>query len=500
MTPHDEPSTHHQRVAVIIGAGPAGLTAALELLDRTDIRPIVLESTDAIGGLARTVQYKGNRLDIGGHRFFSKSQRVNDWWARLMPQVADPANPDHVMLLRPRRSRIYFLQQFFAYPLTLSADMLRRLGWRRSFAIAFSYAWQQLRPKTSPQTLEQFFTQRFGRELYETFFKSYTEKVWGVPCNQMPARWGAQRIRGLSLFRTVLHQLRSRTGATASPSETSLREQFLYPRLGPGQLWEHIARLIVERGGEVRLLTTASEVCVANHRAHCVHALHASGTQTCIPADFVLSTMPVPALLCALGNDVPPHIRSIGKGLRFRDFLTVGLLVKRLAAAPGGTPLDDTWIYIQEPGIRMGRLQIFNHWSPGLVADPSTTWLGLEYFCTEGDDLWTMSDDDLQRFAAAELATMGLLETNDVLDANVVRVPKAYPAYLGTYDHFDSIRNYTDRLENLFLVGRNGMHRYNNQDHSMLAAMTAVDQIASGHVDREALWQINTEPEYHEQR
>ncbi len=498
MNPHNEPS-QRQRVAVIIGAGPAGLTAALELLERTDIRPIVIEATDAIGGLARTVRYKGNRLDIGGHRFFSKSERVNKWWARHMPQVADPENPDHVMLLRPRRSRIYFLRQFFAYPLTFSTGMLRRLGLRRSLAIIASYAWQQVRPHSAPQTLEQFFTQRFGRKLYETFFKSYTEKVWGVSCGEIPARWGAQRIRGLSLFRTVLHQLRSRASATASPSETSLCEQFLYPKLGPGQLWEHIAQVIVERGGEVRLQTTASELCVAGDHICCVHALHASGAQTCIPADFILSTMPIPALVQALGAAVPPHIQHIAQGLRFRDFLTVGLLAKRLAAAPGGAPLNDTWIYIQEPGIRMGRLQIFNNWSPSLVADTSTVWLGLEYFCNEGDDLWTMHDDALQRFAATELATMGLLQLDDVLDAHVVRVPKAYPAYLGTYEHFDELRNYTDRFKNLFLIGRNGMHRYNNQDHSMLAAMTVVDQIASGAVDRNALWQINTEPEYHEQ-
>ena len=270
--------------------------------------------------------------------------------------------------------------------------------------------------------------------------------------------------------------------------------------LGPGQLWESIAREIVERGGEVRLQTTAVELCSADGHIHCVHALHTSGARVCIPADFVLSTMPIPALVQALGPAAPPHIQSIASGLRFRDFLTVGLLAKRLVVPPGAASLNDTWIYIQEPGIRMGRLQLFNNWSPGLVANPSTVWLGLEYFCTEGDDLWSMPDESLQHFAATELAAMGLLDLQDVLDAHVVRAPKAYPAYLGTYDQFDEVRKYTDRFKNLFLIGRNGMHRYNNQDHSMLAAMTAVDQIASGIVDRDALWQINTEPEYHEQR
>ncbi len=541
MNPQHPSTMRRQRTAVIIGAGPAGLTAALELLEHTDIRPIVLEATDAIGGLARTVQYKGNRLDIGGHRFFSKSERVNAWWARHMPCEsisnpgisteeqrlgdtsgeacsfsADQPNPDHVMLLRPRRSRIYFLQQFFAYPLALSAQTLRRLGWQRSAAIIASYAAQQLRPHAAPVNMQQFFTQRFGRRLYETFFKAYTEKVWGVPCDQIPARWGAQRIRKLSLLRAVHHQLRRTLRLAGNAADTSLCEQFLYPKLGPGQLWEHIAQQVVERGGEVRLQTTASELCVtndsvlegpvlnspvANSHITCVHALHASGAQECIPADFVLSTMPVPALIKALGSDVPPHVRAIAEGLRFRDFLTVGLLSKRLALRmPCGAPLDDTWIYIQEPGIRMGRLQIFNNWSTSMVADPTTVWLGLEYFCAEGDDLWTMPDDSLRSFAASELAAMGLLHLDDVLDTHIVRVPKAYPAYLGTYEHFDTLRNYTDRLGNLFLIGRNGMHRYNNQDHSMLAAMTAVDQISSGLTDRDALWTINTEPDYHEQR
>ncbi len=491
-----------RRVAVIIGAGPAGLTAALELLERTDVTPIVLEASDAIGGLARTVEYKGNRMDIGGHRFFSKSERVNAWWLRQMPREAAPENADHVLLLRPRRSRIYFLRQFFAYPLALSADTLRRLGWRRSAAIAASYAAAHVRPQTAPRTMEEFFVQRFGRRLYETFFKSYTEKVWGVPCAQIPARWGAQRIRGLSLWRAVWHELRRRwwrpSGAAA---ETSLCEQFLYPKLGPGQMWEHVAKRVVELGGEVRLRTSADRLCMAAERVAWVETVDAEGRRERLVADLVFSTMPVPALLRALGNAVPPRVRALGQDLRFRDFVTVGLLVRRmLLTRPDGTPLDDTWLYIQEPGIRMGRLQIFNHWSPALVADPETLWLGLEYFCDEGDDLWSMTDEALQAFAAAELAAMGMVRAEDVVDGHVVRAPKAYPAYLGTYDHFDEIRNYTDGIANLFLIGRNGMHRYNNQDHSMLAAMTAVDQVAAGYIDREELWSINTEPEYHEQK
>ncbi len=493
-----------RRTAVIIGAGPAGLTAALELLERTDIRPIVLESTGDIGGLARTVVYKGNRLDIGGHRFFSKSERVTQWWLRQVPRDADPVAPDHVMLSRPRRSRIYFLQQFFAYPLSLTGDTLRRLGLVRSTAILASYLRQQIFPKRAPRTLEEFFVARFGRRLYRTFFKSYTEKVWGVPCEQIPAAWGAQRIRGLSLFGAARHELRKRwrrTGTTTR-EETSLCEEFLYPKLGPGQLWEHVARQVVAHGGEIRLHTAAEHLPVHQGRVACVHTRGADGTQLCLPADFVFSSMPIPALLQALGTDVPPLVAAIGSTLRFRDFLTIGLLVQRLAVTkPDGTPIDDTWIYIQEPGIRMGRLQIFNHWSAAMVADSNTVWLGLEYFCDEGDDLWRTPDDALLRFASGELQAMGMVRQADVLDGHVVRAPKAYPAYLGEgYERFDQIRTYTDGIDNLFPVGRNGMHRYNNQDHSMLAAMTVVDQIVAGHIDRDALWTINTEPEYHEER
>jgi len=527
------------RIAVIIGAGPAGLTAALELLRRSDVRPIVLEASDSIGGISRTIRHHGNRMDIGGHRFFSKSDRVMNWWTDLMPvapESSDPgspdahaisyqgktrsvsgraaspaapaqANPDLVMLVRPRRSRIYFLRSFFDYPLALNGQTIRQLGFQRMAKIGVSYLRARLFPLRNEKTLEDFLINRFGSELYLTFFKSYTEKVWGVPCDQISAEWGAQRIKGLSLRTALAHFFkktftRSKSGDIAQKStETSLIEKFLYPKYGPGQLWEHVADLVTEKGGEVRLGWRVHKLHVENGRIASVHATDPHGATHTFPADYVFSTMPVRELIHALDVLVPDDVRQIADGLVYRDFITVGLLVNRLTVTePDGSPLKDTWIYIQEPDVLVGRLQIFNNWSPFMVADPSKVWIGLEYFCYDTDRLWNLPDDEIARFAITEVEKIGILRAADVLDSHVVRVPKTYPAYFGTYDRFDTIVEYVDRFPNLFLVGRNGMHKYNNQDHSMLTAMTAVDQIVAGRIDKSTLWQINTEQEYHEEK
>jgi protoporphyrinogen oxidase len=535
-----------QRTAIIIGAGPAGLTAALELLRRGGrlpdgspaIRPLVLEADEAIGGISRTVLYKRNRMDIGGHRFFSKSDRVMQWWLDLMP-VADAeaagrallgyqnrqrslaslhlhppgeeSDPALVMLVRPRRSRIYFLRRFFDYPITLTGDTLRKLGLRRTLAVGASYLRARLRPRPE-KTLEDFMVNRFGRRLYLTFFKSYTEKVWGVRCDQISAEWGAQRIRGLSLTAAVVHFLRrafGRGGADLAQkqTETSLIEQFLYPMHGPGQLWEHVADLVRGQGGEI--LTGWRVDAIATDAARRVTAVEAEsrdGERRRFEADFCFSTMPVVELVRSLGagspaHPVPANVQEVADGLMYRDFITVGLLLDGLKVSePDGSPLRDTWIYVQEPDVLLGRLQIFNNWSPAMVADPGRFWVGLEYFCYQGDELWRMPDDRLLRFAAAELAKIGLVEEADVRDGHVVRVPKTYPAYFGTYDRFGEIRAWLDPVPNLFLVGRNGMHRYNNQDHSMLTAMAAVDNILAGVEDKSALWEINTEQDYHEEK
>jgi protoporphyrinogen oxidase len=367
--------------------------------------------------------------------------------------------------------------------------------------------WAKLFPRRNERTLEDFLINRFGNELYLTFFKSYTEKVWGVPCDQISAEWGAQRIKGLSLRTAIAHFLkktfsRRKGGDIAQKStETSLIEKFLYPKYGPGQLWEYVAALVTGKGGEVRMGWRASKLHVEGNRVISVDAVDADGLSHTIPADYVFSTMPVRELVHSLDVEVPENIRAVADGLIYRDFITVGLLVDRLVVTePDGGPLKDTWIYIQEPDVLVGRLQIFNNWSPYMVADPSKIWIGLEYFCYETDRLWNMPDDEIARFAVAEVEKIGILKADQVRDTHVVRVPKTYPAYFGTYDRFDEIVRYMDRFENLFLVGRNGMHKYNNQDHSMLTAMTAVDQIVAGQIDKAALWEINTEQEYHEEK
>lgn len=535
------------KTAIIIGAGPAGLTAALEFCRQSSIRPIVLEASDRIGGISCTIRYNGNRIDIGGHRFFSKSDRVMDWWTEVMPIAASQGDgefsiryqnnqrtvvpgavrehsdahrpvpvpdPDCVMLVRPRKSRIYFMRSFFDYPLSLSATTLRQLGLMRALRILASYVKSRFTQRKPEKTLEDFFINRFGDELYRTFFKSYTEKVWGVPCEQISAAWGAQRIKGLSLRKAIGHffsKLFSLRKSDPSDirqknSETSLIEQFLYPKYGPGQLWERVAQLVEHGGGEIRMGWRVVKLHVRTgidgvERVTSVDARSPRGEIVNIPGDYFFSTMPIRELVRSLDAPVPADVQAISEGLQYRDFITVGLLVDRLLITEAdGSPIKDTWIYIQEPDVLVGRLQIFNNWSPYLVSDPSKVWIGLEYFCYDSDPLWNKPDAEIAKFAIGEVAKIGILKPDEVRDSCVFRVPKTYPAYFGTYERFDEIVRYMERFENLFLVGRNGMHKYNNQDHSMLTAMMAVDNIVQGIKSKQNLWEINTEQEYHEQK
>lgn len=528
-----------QKIAIIIGAGPAGLTAAYELLHKTDIKPIVFEASNDIGGISKTINYKGNRIDIGGHRFFSKSDRVMEWWNNILPiektdndsytikyqgknkkingniQGIDPDKTDDVMLVRSRMSRIYYLRKFFNYPVTLEPSTIKNLGLARMTKIGLSYTKARLMPLPE-KSLEEFYINRFGRELYNTFFKDYTEKVWGVPCSNIAPDWGAQRVKGLSVTKAVTHALKQITNSYLKDNkdigqkdtETSLIEYFLYPKHGPGQMWETVAKDVFKMGGEI-------------HKNSIIMSIHAKKSQIIsvdykdtkneqiknIVGDYFFSTMPVNELIASIKDlAVPKNVTEVAEGLPYRDFITVGLLMKKLLIKnetnkkTKNNIVPDNWIYIQEPGVKVGRLQIFNNWSPYLVKNDKNVWIGMEYFVNEGDDLWKKSEKSMAEFGIKELASIGIIDVNDVLDHTVIRIKKTYPAYFGTYNRFDEIRNYTDSFSNLFLIGRNGMHRYNNQDHSMLTAMTAVENIIRNREDKSNIWDVNVEKEYHEEK
>ena len=523
----------NEKKAIIVGAGPAGLTAAYELLNKTKITPIIYEMSSDVGGISKTVVYKGNRIDIGGHRFFSKSERVMQWWLNILPLqgaparddktigrdfriseepgAPDPDKTDKVMLVRERLSRIFFLKKFFDYPLSLGFNTLSGLGLIRVIKITMSYIKSRVVPIKPEKSLEDFFINRFGRELYLTFFKDYTQKVWGVPCSQIGAEWGVQRVKGLSISRAIAHAAKSifswDHSISQKKTETSLIGRFVYPKFGPGQMWEEVAEIVKAKGGELYLKHKI--VGLKSKDGRIVEARirnEVTGEVTTAGADYFFSTMPVVDLIDALGDSVPEDVRQVAHGLSYRDFITVGLLLKKLRVKSRSRIktingiIPDHWVYIQEPGVQVGRIQIFNNWSPYMVKDENTVWIGLEYFCNEGDRLWIMPDKDLTELAVKELIDIGFIQKDDVLDSTVIRMPKTYPAYFGTYAQFDVIRNFTDRFENMFLVGRNGMHKYNNTDHSMLSAMAAVENIINGVKSKDNLWALNTEQQYLEQK
>jgi len=479
-----------KKTALIIGAGPAGLTAAWELLRQTDIQPVILEESDTVGGISRTVEYHGNRMDIGGHRFFSKSREVNALWQSLLP-LGDPEQAERVMLLRPRVSRIFYLRKFFDYPISLSPQTFKNMGLARTMKAGFGYLGSALH-KRKENSLEDFYINRFGKPLYEMFFEDYTEKLWGVPVKDIAPDWGAQRVKGLSLTKAVAEVLRKTFKPGYKTSETSLIEQFHYPKRGPGQLWEALADEIRSLGGEIRFNSKVTGVALESN--------HVTGVlvndREALRGDYVISTMPVKDLVAAMGDTPPPLVKEIAAALPYRDFITVGLLLDKLRLGK----IPDTWIYIQERDVRIGRLQMFNNWSPYMAADPDKFWIGLEYFCGEGDAMWNMPPEEFIQFAIDELAKIDIIDAVDVLDSTHIRVKKAYPAYFGSYKDFDDVRAYLDGVENLYCVGRNGQHRYNNMDHSMLTAMVAVKAIIAGDDNKSAIWNVNTEEEYHEEK
>jgi protoporphyrinogen oxidase len=523
------------KVAVVAGAGPAGMTAARELLRHSPIVPIVFEADAQVGGISKTVNYRGNRMDLGGHRFFSKSEWVMRWWQEILPIAQDqmgadatlrigyqgrsrefaPSGPpsvgtDSVMLIRRRLSRILHRRRLFDYPLKLNANTLKNMGVAETLRVGSSYAQARLSRQLPENSLEDFLVNRFGERLYRTFFKDYTEKVWGVPCTEISAAWGAQRIKGLSVSKALAHALtapfRSSTDTGQARTETSLIERFLYPKLGPGQMWEAVAREVTARGGEVHLRHRVVGIERSGLTVTAVTVRDEStGAQRRVACDYFFSTLPVRDLASMLLPE-DERVAHVARRLPYRDFMTVGLLLRRMSvpgkrardAAANGMP-PDNWIYVQEPDVKIGRLQLFNNWSPALVADADTIWLGLEYFCREGDELWSMNDGSFIDFAADELVKLDLIKRQDVLDGTVVRVPKAYPAYFGEYRRFDIVRAYLDEFHNLYSIGRNGMHRYNNQDHSMLSAKCAVDSVITGGGAKARIWDINADGSYQEE-
>jgi len=520
-----------QKQAILIGAGPAGLTAAYELLYKTDIKPIIFEATKDIGGISKTVNYKGNRIDIGGHRFFSKSEKIMQWWLNILPLqeitvideyklknetrlqniTLNPEETDKMMLKRKRISRIFYLRKFFDYPLTLNINLFSNLGAKRTIKIGLSYLKTTIKPIKDEKTLEDFFINRFGEELYQTFFKDYTEKVWGVPCQQIKSDWGSQRIKGLSITQAVKHGLKNviirNSNINQKNVETSLIGQFMYPKYGPGQMWEEVARLIEENNGEIHRENRVIELLSKDNEIIGVKVRNEkTGELKTYNADYFISTMPVKDLIESFKDDISPKVREVAEGLVYRDFMTVGLLLKKLKIKNESKIktfndlIPDNWIYVQERDVKIGRIQIFNNWSPYLVENDENILLGLEYFVNEGDEYWIMNDDDFINYAIQELSRMDMIDENDVLDGFIVRMPKTYPAYFGTYDRFDIIRNFVDKFENLFLIGRNGMHRYNNMDHSMLSAMEAVENIINNVTVKDNIWLVNAEEDYHEDK
>jgi protoporphyrinogen oxidase len=517
-----------KETAVIAGAGPAGLTAALELARRSDIHPVVCEQSADIGGLSRTVNYHGNRIDIGGHRFFSKSGRVNQLWRELMPLQsrpahddillnrdvtlstvgADPETEDRVMLSRDRVSRIYYNGRFFDYPISLSRSTLSNLGLWTTLRVGAGYVAARLN-RREEHSLEDLYINRFGRPLYSVFFEAYTEKVWGIHPSQLGADWGSQRVKGLSVSAILKNSLTKKFSRNKDNShvETSLIESFLYPKYGPGQLWETAASQVRNSGGEVLTETKVKHVNVKDGRVQSVTIQDAAGERD-IECDRFFSSMPLSELIEAIrGVDIPDNVKRVAHELPYRDFITVGLLVDKLKIKNTtkiktyGDRIPDTWIYIQDRGVKVGRLQVFNNWSPYMVRDyADSVWIGLEYFTDKGDELWLMSDSEFIDKAVVELERIGVVDRKDVRDAVRIKVEKAYPAYHGAYSEIGVVREFLDTIENIYCIGRNGQHRYNNMDHSMMTSMKAVDAILNGSTDKTQIWNVNTETDYHESR
>ena len=510
-----------KKKVVIIGAGPAGLTAGYELIDRSDkFEILILEESNQVGGISKTINYKGNRMDIGGHRFFSKNMYVVDFWNKFLPLQGkpsyddkklcrnkkilkfgpDPSIDDKVMLIRNRVSRIYYMKKFFDYPISFKLQTFSNLGIIRTIKSGSSY-FKSTIFKKKENSLENFYINRFGKQLYSMFFEKYTEKLWGRHPKEISADWGSQRVKGLSIsavIKDMLHLSRKK--------ETSLIEEFYYPKYGPGQLWETVASEFEKKSGKIKYNHLVDKINIKNNKIISVNCF-VNGKIEEFKGDIFISSMPIKDLISGFNIKVPNKIRNIAKGLPYRDFVTIGLLIKKLKIKNTtkyktlNNIVPDCWIYVQEENVKLGRIQVFNNWSPYMIKNPDdTVWLGLEYFCNENDDFWNMSDEECIKFAIDELVSMGIIDSEDVLDYHREKVKKAYPAYFDTYKDFNEIISYLNKFENLYCVGRNGQHRYNNMDHSMITSFETVKSILNKDNNKTDIWNVNTEKEYHEEK
>ena len=511
---------------LIIGAGPAGLTAAYELLKKNnDYEVTVFEETSVFGGISRTVNYKGNRMDMGGHRFFSKVPEVNEWWEHMLPMQGaksfddillerdsyikeggpDPEKEDRVMLTRHRVSRILFDDKFYDYPISLKPETFKNFGFITTMKVGFSYL-KSIFHKLPEDNLENLYVNSFGRKLYSMFFEYYTENLWGRHPSEIDASWGKQRTKGLSIFGIIKDYLGKVFKVKNRKVNTSLIEEFKYPKLGPGQLWDVTAAEVEKLGGKI--IQNAKVVKLHKNGDGVLDSLvyEKAGKNIEVRGDVFISSMPIKDLVGGM-NDIPEEPARIAKGLPYRDYMTLGVLVPRLNLKNKtefktvSNIVPDCWVYVQDRRVKMGRFQIYNNWSPYMIKDlKNTIWIGLEYFVSEGDEYWNMSEEDFSKFAVDEMVKLNLIDSADqVIDTHMEKVKKAYPAYFDTYSEIDTLTSWLNTIPNLYCVGRNGQHRYNNIDHSMMTSFEAVKNIISGTTDKSNIWNVNTEKEYHEE-
>ncbi len=511
--------------ALIIGGGPAGLTAAYELLKQSkDIEVVIFEESDTFGGISKTVNYKGNRMDMGGHRFFSKIPEVNAWWDNILPMQGhptyddilldrsmpltkggpDPEKEDRVMLMRRRVSRIYFDDKFYDYPISLKMETFKNMGFVKTIQVGISYVWSMIFKKPE-DNLENFYINRFGRKLYSMFFEYYTENLWGRHPSEIDASWGAQRVKGLSIVAIIKDIFGKIFKQKNRKVETSLIEEFKYPKLGPGQLWEVTADEVEKMGGTIYKNAKVTKVHKNSDNILTGLTYEKDGKEYTMEGDYIISSMPVKDLVAGM-NDVPADPARIAKGLPYRDYMTLGVLVPKIKLVNKtnlktvSNIVPDCWVYVQDRKVKLGRFQIYNNWSPYMIKDlENTVWIGLEYFVNEGDEFWNMTEEEFSKIGVEEMIKLGLIDSADeVIDTHMEKVKKAYPAYFDTYDEIDTLVDYLKSIDNLYCVGRNGQHRYNNIDHSMCTSFETVKNILSGTKNKDNIWSVNTEKEYHE--